>query len=293
MPRRTFPDSRLIAWGGLDFEIVESRGAGHRDRLDGLKDDVLQLAARSRGWEDAESLSFFRRTFKIGPLYEANALILVYKEDHLVGLAGTVNDWTIASGSIVHLCSLGLLPQVQRRGLLEVFTSLMWVASLRNPRIAKNLAHCALYTTAITQSPYILGLMRRIADIFPAPERVAPRPDELKVARAVLARFDPHIEFEPAGFVLRNECEFRYRRTPVSFDRRLTNFCAERLRYEEGDVFVVVGTVRQDRLRQFVDRQRRLHPELMNALSESLSFELDAHVGDGNAKEAALSSPSL
>lgn len=290
MPRRTFPDSHLIAWGGLDFEIVDGRGAGHRARLDGIKDEVLQIAALSRGWDDADSLAFFRRTFKIGPLYEANALVLVYQGECLVGLAGTVNDWTIEAGSIVHLCSLGLMPQVQRRGLLQVFMSLLWIASLDDARVARDLARGALYTTAITQSPYILGLMQRVAELYPSPDRNAPRADELRVARAVLARFDPEIPFDETGFVLRNECEFRYRRMPASLDRRLTRFCADRLRFEEGDVFMVVGTVDADRLTRFLDRQRAQHPELLQALLDPVGIEAMPRLPAAD-KEAASCAP--
>ncbi|MBV9427094.1 MAG: hypothetical protein JO084_05195 [Bradyrhizobiaceae bacterium] len=266
MSRRTFFHSHLISWGGLDFEIIDGRAADHRGRLDELREEVLQIAAFSRGWDDEESVALFRRTFKLGPLYEANALVLVYEQDRLVGLAGTVNDWTIDAGSIVHLCSLGLLPQVQRRGLLQAFMALLWIASLERPHIARSLARGALYTTAITQSPYILGLIQQIADMFPSPGREVPREDELRVARAVVARFDPHVGFEPASFILRNECEFRYRRMPASLDRNLTRFCCERLRHDEGDVFVVVGTVNPDRLGSYIERQRRQCCELLQAL---------------------------
>lgn len=270
MSRRAFADSHLVAWNGLRFEIVDRRGPDHRQRLDGLKEEVLRIAALSRGWDDAASLALFRRSFKIGPLYEADALALVYRDDELVGIAGTVKDWTVGSGAIVHLCSLGLLPQVQRRGLLQAFMSLLWIASLADSRFAAHLARGTLYTTAITQSPYILGLMQRVADIFPSPDRATPRPDELQVAHAVLARFDPHLALEAGTFVVRNECAFRYRRLPESLDRRLTRFCSERLRYQEGDVFVVVGTVRAGRVQAYVERQHRQHPELLRALLASL-----------------------
>jgi hypothetical protein len=137
---------------------------------------VLRIAALSRGWDDPQMLELFRQHFKIGPLYEANALALVYQDDRLVGLAGTVNDWAIPEGSIVHLCSLGLLPQVQRRGFLPAFMSLLWLGTLRDPTISANLQRGRLFTTAITQSPYIIGLMHRIAEVYPCPDRAVPRP---------------------------------------------------------------------------------------------------------------------
>jgi len=256
--RQSFPGSHLVAWRDFIIEIVEEGVRRHGDCLDGLREEVLRIAALSRGWDDPQTLEFFRRHFKIGPLYEANALALVYQDDRLVGVAGTVNDWAIPEGSIVHLCSLGLLPQVQGRGFLPAFMSLLWLGTLRDPTISHNLQRGRLFTTAITQSPYIIGLMQRIAEVYPCPDRAVPRPEEQAVARAVLARFDPEIPFDDIGFILREECLFRYRKLPMSLDRRLTQFCTERLRIESGDVFMAVGTVRPEKLLPFIERRRGL-----------------------------------
>jgi len=270
MTRRTFPDSHLVSWQGFELEIVENRPLHDDSRLDRLREEVLGIAALSRGWDDPETMRFFRDKFKIEPLYEANGLVLVYQRDVLVGLAGTVNNWPVKQGSIVHLCSLGLMPQVQRRGLLQAFMSLLWLASLRDPRVRHDFLRGALYATAITQSPYILGLIQRVADLFPSPDRAAPRADEREIAEQVLARFDPHTLFDTESFILRSECEFRYRRAPLSLDRRLTHFCNERLRYNEGDVFLAVGTVRQSKLSQFLEQQRRVNADLLDTLLEAV-----------------------
>jgi hypothetical protein len=256
--RQSFPGSHLVAWRDFIIEIVEEGARRHCDCLHGLHEEVLRIAALSRGWDDPQALEFFRQHFKIGPLYEANALALVYQDDRLVGLAGTVNDWAIPEGSIVHLCSLGLLPQVQRRGFLPAFMSLLWLGTLRDPTVSANLRRGRLFTTAITQSPYIIGLMQRIAEVYPCPDRAVPRPEEQAIARAVLARFDPEIPFDDTGFILREECLFRYRKLPLSLDRRLTQFCTQRLRIDSGDVFMVVGTVRPEKLTAYIERQRGL-----------------------------------
>lgn len=256
--RQSFPESHLVQWRDFTIEIVEQGARQHRERLNELRKEVLSIAAVSRGWDDPQTLEFFRQHFKIGPLYEANALALVYHGDRLVGVAGTVNDWLIPEGSIVHLCSLGLLPEVQRRGFLPAFMSLLWLGTLRNPKIRADLQCGRLFTTAITQSPYIIRLMQRIAEVYPSPDRAVPHPEEQAVARAVLARFDAEIPFDDVGFILREECLFRYRKLPVSLDRRLTQFCINRLRIEKGDVFLVVGTVRSERLLPFIERQRNL-----------------------------------
>jgi hypothetical protein len=274
MARRSFPDSRLVSLDGLDFELVREGAAKHVDCLGALRDEVLQLAAEVRGWTDPESLSFFRKHFKIEPLYAANALLLIYQEGALVGLAGSVNNWTFKRSAIVHLCTLGLKPAVQMRGLLDLAGALLWLATLRQEPVRKSLTEGRLFATAITQSPYIMAYMLRFADIVPSPSRAWPTADELNIARLVAARFDRHIPLDEARLILRNECNFRYRRVPLSRDRALNRFCLSALRYEEGDVFVVVGRVNSVKLERFVagqnaTNQRRL-ARLWQALGEDM-----------------------
>jgi hypothetical protein len=261
-----FPGSRLVALGDLEFEVVEGGVYRSVGLLDGLREEVLRVAARSRGWDAPGDLDFFRRSFKLGPLYEAQALALVRRQGCLVGLAGSVNDWPVEEGSIVHLCSLGLLPEIQARGILPVLMSLLWTVTLRNPAVARDHQSGRLFTTAITQSPFILWFMARVADLFPSPEREATEPDRVRVARQVVARFDPHLPLDERTFVLRGECEFRYRRIPYSRDRRLNRFCDRRLRYDDGDVFVVVGQVVPRRLERFLRQVRQAYPDLGAAL---------------------------
>jgi hypothetical protein len=115
--------------------------------------------------------------------------------------------------------------------------------------------------------------MSRIADIFPSPDREVPEPDEIAVARQVVARFDPHLALED-GFILRNECEFRYRRIPYSLDRRLNRFCDRKLRYDQGDVFVVVGRVNAGKLEAFRRQVETAFPDLASRLqSEGVAGE--------------------
>src|SRR5438874_1587476 len=128
-----FPGSTVVTVDGIEFELVQREASRSRILLDALRDEVLQIAAASRGWSDRDSLNFFRRRFKIEPLYETNALALARQSDSLVGLAGAINDWHIGEGSIVHLCSLGLLPDVQARGILPVLMLLLWQVTLQIP----------------------------------------------------------------------------------------------------------------------------------------------------------------
>lgn len=265
-----FPESRFVACAGLDFELIPGGAFQSRELLDGLREEVLEIAFRSRGWEGAEQREHFRRCFKLGPLYEARALGLIRRAGALVGLAGSVNDWQVAQGSIVHLCSLGLLPEVQSRGILPVLMALLWKVTLEEPRAREDLARGRLFTTAITQSPYILWFLSRIAEICPGPERPQPAAGELAIARAVVARFDPHLALEEEHLILRGECEFRYRRTPYSPDRRLNRFCDRHLRSDEGDVFVVVGRIRPDRLAGFFDQVEAAFPRLLASLGGHL-----------------------
>jgi len=76
---------------GFDFELVPSGLRQHRTIIDRMRDEVLEIAARSRGWDDEASRETMRAHFKLGPLYEANAVGLLRLEGKLVGIAATVN----------------------------------------------------------------------------------------------------------------------------------------------------------------------------------------------------------
>jgi hypothetical protein len=265
-----FPGSAIVVNGSTEFELVERDACQSRDLLDALRDEVLEIAAASRGWADADSLTFFRRYFKIGPLYETNALALARQSGRLVGLAGAINDWHVAEGSIVHLCSLGLLPSVQARGILPVLMLLLWQVTLRSPIVDARYRQRRLFFTAITQSPYILDFMSRVGSIYPSPDRLTAEPDEIAIARHVAARLDPHLAFDEGGFVLRKECEFRYQRLPISQDRRLNQFCIDRLNHDDGDVFVVVGRADPNKIARFSARVMERYPAMVTSFESAL-----------------------
>jgi hypothetical protein len=263
MAGERFPGSDVLTIGDLEFELVETGASGATGVLDRLREQVLALAAGSRGWDEPQHLEFFRRTFKIEPFYEATALALVRQRGVLVGMAGSVNDWQVDEGSIVHLCTLGFLPRIQGRGLLPVLMALLWQATLRKPSVRRDFERGRLFLTAITQSPYILWFMSRLSELFPGPDRQAPTDEEQRVARRVAQRFDGHLDFDDRTFILRNECEFRYRRLPRSLDRRLNRFCDRSLRYDQGDVFVVVGRADQAKVEAFLDQVREAFGDLL------------------------------
>jgi hypothetical protein len=261
-----FPGSDVVPCGGLEFELVEAGATRARGVLDHLREEVLAIAAASRGWEDREHLELFRRKFKIEPFYEASALALVREAGTLVGLAGSVNDWQVEEGSIVHLCTLGLLPRVQARGLLPVLMTLLWQVTMRQPANRRSFERGRLFLTAITQSPYVLWFISRLSDLYPHPDRRSPTPEERAVARRVARRFDGHLALDEERFILRNECEFRYRRIPYGFDRRLNRFCERSLRYDEGDVFVVVGRADRAKVEAFLTQVREVFGGWLTAL---------------------------
>lgn len=266
MAGERFPGSDILIVGDLELELVEAGAARATGVLDHLREQVLTLAAASRGWDEPQHLELFRRTFKIEPFYEATALALVRQEGMLVGLAGSVNDWQVDEGSIVHLCTLGFLPRIQGRGLLPVLMALLWQATLREPSVRRDFERGRLFLTAITQSPYILWFMSRLSELFPGPDRQAPTAEEQRVARQVAQRFDGHLELDDRTFILRNECEFRYRRLPKSLDRRLNRFCERSLRYDQGDVFVAVGRAERAKVEAFLGQVRAAFGDLLAAL---------------------------
>jgi hypothetical protein len=270
MLKQMFPHSRVVPYRDFELELAKEGVSNHAELLESFKDEVLRIAAISRGWNDPADHAFFRKYFKIEPLFEADSLALVRKNGLLAGLAGAVNNWHVEEGSIVHLCSLGFLPEIQKRGFLPTFFSILWQVSLADPVTQRDYHQGRLFTTAITQSPFILWLMRNLGDSYPSPDRTGPGLDEIKVARHVTARFDPGITFDEEAFILRNECKFRYRRIPYSPDRKLNHFCDQKLRYNEGDVFVMVGRISPERLQSFLDRIQEAYPDLMNLLCKTL-----------------------
>ena len=235
-----------------------------------MREEVFQIAAAARGWDDEQSLEFFRSDFKIGPLYEANGAVLIRANEVLVGLGGAVNNWHVQDKTIIHLCSLGLLPEVQNRGLLQAIVALLWFSCLQENTLRENLDHGRVYVSAITQSPYILAFLSRLFDVYPSPQRTKPSEDMVGVGQQVAARFDGHIPFDAETFILRNECNYFFKRTPYSSDRQINEFCDRSLRYDQGDVFVIVGRVIPHVIDQYVHRVARHYPELFTALRTCL-----------------------
>lgn len=270
-----FLGADVIRYKELEFELVPSGACLQADRIERICEQVIYVAARSRGWNDIASLNFFRQKFKLGPLFEAQALALVRRNDQLVGLAGSVNDWRVPEGAIIHLCSLGLLPEVQAQGVLPVLMYLLWKATIKSQNISQLLSKECLFTSAITQSPYIFWFMSQIADVYPSLERNPPGRKELGVAIRVAQRFDAHLSLEHGSFILRNECEFRYKRLPYSPNRQINRFCDEELRYDQGDVFVLVGRVNADKINNFCHRVEQLHPNLVTALNPIRSIQCE------------------
>ena len=252
----------MLSIEGLEIEIVIGLSR-ERDGefIESLREGVLLIAAISRGWTSADEIDAFRSVFNIDPLYQASSLALIRSGKKLVGIVGVVNEWHVEQGSIVHLCSLGFLPEAQGRNLMTLLMGPMWSLTLQNPRNRRDFEAGRVYFTAITQSPYIIGYLHRFADMVPSPYR-AIGPDHVGVARHVVARFDPHLELEEDTLILRGEADFHYRDFPLSTDRKINQFCQEQLDYGRGDVFVGVGRVPPARVHAVLRRIRSVYPAL-------------------------------
>jgi len=270
MSIRVFPNSYAGTYRHFEIEVVQKDVFRYPELLDSMREQIFQIAASSRGWSDKQALESIRHSFKIGPLYEANGVVLIRSNGTLVGLGGSVNNWHTDGKSIVHLCSLGLLPEVQNRGFLPAMVALLWLSSLQDDKLQRNFELERVYISAITQSPYILAFLSRLFDVYPSPHRTAPNEDMVDVARQVARRFDAEIPFDAENFILRNECKFFYKRTPYSSDRQINEFCDRNLRYDQGDVFVIVGRVIPHVVERYVNRVAKHHPELFTALQAGL-----------------------
>lgn len=264
------PDSTVVAFGGFEFELAPEGVSRHPELLELLREDVLTIAAQSRGWYEPAHLDHFRRVFKLEPLFEADGLALVRRDGRLVGIAGMMHRLPAGDCSVLHLCSLGLLPQAQNRGFMATLFSVLWDVVLELPQVRDNYRNGRAYLTAITQSPYIMAFLARVSELYPAPGAAPPPLGVVEVARQVVARFDPQIPFDPDDFVLRGECDFFYRTIPYSLNRSINAFCDQRLRYSEGDTFVLVGRARQDAINRVIGAVERNHPDLFHAIRAGL-----------------------
>lgn len=269
MSKRLFPNSYTGTYRNFEFEVVQKDVFKRTHLLDQVREQIFDIAARARGWDDEQGLEVMRRNFKIGPLYEANGLVLIRSNGKLVGLGGSVNNWHIRDKSIVHLCSLGLLPEVQNRGFLQAMVALLWLSSWQDEKLRMNFELERVYVSAITQSPYILAFLSRLFDVYPSPHST-PEEDMVEVAQHVAARFDAEVPFDAEKFILRNECKFYYKNTPYSSNREINEFCDRSLRFDQGDVFVIVGRVIPHVVERYVNHVAKHHRELFSALRAGL-----------------------
>jgi len=266
MSNGLFPGSYTGTYRDFEFEVVPNGVFKYPQLLDEVREQIFNIAARARGWDDEQGLTAMRSNFKIGPLYEANGVVFIRSNGAIVGLGGSVNNWHVGDKSIVHLCSLGLLPEVQNKGFLQGMIALLWLISWQDERLRRNFESERVFISAITQSPYILAFLSRIFDVYPLPYRTLPDEEMVEVAQHVAARFDGEIPFDAEKFILRNECKFFYKRTPYSSDREINEFCERSLRFDRGDVFVIVGRVIPARVERYVNHVAKRHPELFTAL---------------------------
>lgn len=267
---RALPGSALVSYGGFDFELAPEGAGGDPAPLLALREEVLQLAARSRGWTEPDQIAEFGRTFKLQGLYDADALALVWRDGRLVGTAGFVHRLPLEDGAIVHLCAVGFLREAQNRGFLPVLFALLWEVVGRLPRLAGPYRDGRLYLTAITQSPYLMAFLGHVSELTPTPARPAPDARERAVARVVHRHFDPEIPLEEDTLVLRGEAEFFYLKVPYGTDREVNAFCDARLRYAAGDTFLTVGRVRPETVDLLLGIVRGRAPELFETLRDAL-----------------------
>jgi hypothetical protein len=263
-----FHDSLEISFQGFSLEFIRSGAGLRRDLLDRIRDEILWVAVRSRGWTDDSTYEHFRRWFHIEPLYETNALMLVRHAGQLVGLAGAVNNWRVDNRSLIHLCSIGLLPEAQARGLIPAMMGVLWEVSLQDKQVREDFENRRAFITAITQNAYLIAYLHKIFELYPGPD-VRPDAEIRSVSRAVVERFCPELPIEEETLVLRGEANYGYRRTPYSTNRKINAFCDSQLRYDKGDTFVVVGRVVPDRLQPYRALLWARYHEVLSALGFS------------------------
>jgi hypothetical protein len=249
-----FDGARRIRFRGLDLVVLKS-ASNHRAQLARYRDDLIRLATYARGW-GPEAVGPMGETFKIEPFFRATSLVLVFDRGRLCGTAGVDSDFSMQQhdGAIFHLCSVNLLEDLRHNGLTAFFILLL-VDELLTALPASQ----TVYLTSISQSPQVYRLLSRLAHVFPD-GRQSPPADVRHVARAVAARYDPHITLDEDRLILRNECAFFYRDFPTVADADVNALFAAELDVAAGDVFVNVGKTKAAAARRAAERYRtRIH----------------------------------
>jgi hypothetical protein len=254
-----FEGARQLRFQGLDLVIL-GNAAEHRAELSGYHDDLLRLATLARGWE-LDAVPHMRRVFKLEPFYRATSMVLIFNHGQLCGTAGVDTDFAAAvpGSAIVHLCSLNLLEALKHSGVVGVFMLL-----LRDELLASLPPRQPVYFTSISQSPLVYRLLARLGHVYPNDGETPPE-DVRQAARAVTSKYDPGMELDEDGLVLRGECAFFYKNVPYVADRRINALFDARLDMALGDVFVNVGKTRVDAARDAIDRYRRRIEPMMEA----------------------------
>lgn len=254
-----FDGARRLRFQDLDLVIL-GNAADHRAELDRYHDDLLRLATLARGW-DLDAVPHMRRVFKIDPFYRATSMVLIFRRGRLCGTAGVDTDFAAAvpGSAIVHLCSLNLLDTLKHSGVVGVFMLL-----LEDYLLAALPSRQPVYFTSISQSPLVYRLLARLGHVYPNDDE-APPADVRRVARAVVARYDPGMALNEEGLILRGECAFFYKRVPYVADRRINALFDTRLDIAGGDVFVNVGKTDAGAARDAIDRYRRRIEPMMEA----------------------------
>lgn len=265
-----FPNSTLIRYQDFDFELIPDSANEFSASLEEIRESVLIIAAHSRGWQEPEEIDRFRKVFKLEPLYAANGLVLIWRKRRLVGIVGATYDLPAEDSVILHVGSLGLLPEAQQHGFLPTLFSLLWELVQQNYVMRHYIGDGKAYLTAITQSPFIMSFLASVSDLYPLPGRGAPPEDYVPVAEQVVKRFDPHIPLDRETFILRDEAQFFYRRIPYCAEKRINEFCDSQLRYARGDTFVLVGRVRAAAVDHFTEIIKGSQRELFSLLREGL-----------------------
>jgi hypothetical protein len=254
-----FKGAERLRFHGVDLVVLKN-ARDYRDELIACHEQLLRLATFSRGWGEAE-IPRMREVFKIEPFYRATSLVLAFDRDQMCGTAGVDADFANGSGEppILHLCSVNLLPALRNSGV----TALLFVL-LADHLLTPMPAGGNVYFTSISQSPLVYRLLARLGDVHPNGRDKAPA-DVQRVARTVVAKYDAHIPLDAENLILRNECEFFYKKVPYVADQQINAMFNTKLNISGGDVFVNVGKSKVADTISFIDRYRKRVTEMLEA----------------------------
>jgi len=243
----TESEKRTLEFAGLRVEVIDN--PRQHLRKEDIFDQVIEVVAEARGWQQASEKTALRQTYKFKPFLDDDTVFIIRQDGQARGFC-SFRRFTSGTDHVIHMSNAAMAPDLQARGAM-LFVGLFYPAFLSDRRadFLQNVILENQYVTFISQSPVVYGAMRKRGVLYPDVDG-RPAPENVRdIARLIANEINPHLEFNPETFVIRKECSFFYKDVPRYSDPAVNEFMDRSLRYADGDVVVGVLRVSTDAVR--------------------------------------------